>query len=193
MGNDYISDSSHKVPPESSNLSGAGLKIALVVSDFNSEITEELERGTIEELKRRGVKPDDILTLRVPGAFELPLGAQSAFEKSPFALTQRGIDAVICLGCVIRGETSHYDFICNSCASALQTVALKFGKPVIAGVLTTENIEQARARSGGARGHKGRESALAALRMVHALRAGDSIEKSAENFLNSTVETEASR
>lgn len=188
MGNNYTSGAGQEAAPESHGPSGAGLKIALVVSDFNSEITSELERGALEELKLQGVKPDDILTLRVPGAFELPLGAQSAFEN---ALTQREIDAVICLGCVIRGETSHYDFICNSCASALQTVALKFGKPVIAGVLTTENIEQARARSGGARGHKGRESALAALaalKMVHALSAGESIESSIGSSIETSVE-----
>ncbi len=188
----YTSESDPKAAPESPDMSGADLKIALVVSDFNGEISAELERGAVDELIRNGVMPDDISILRVPGAFELPLGAQSVFEKSQRAFPPQGVDAVICLGCVIRGETSHYDFICNSCAAALQTVALKYGKPVIAGVLTTENIEQARARSGGDKGHKGRESALAALQMNHALSTAGSLDEGVESFLGSTAEPEAS-
>lgn len=187
MGYDHTSKS--EKADGSPGASGAGLRIALVVSDFNREITAELERGAIEELKQHGVNAEDILTLSVPGAFELPLGAQSMFEK--YSQEPGQVDAVICLGCVIRGETTHYDFICNSCASALQKVALKYGKPVIAGVLTTESIKQASARAGGDKGHKGRDSALAALKMVYALSSGERPEKSVENIISSTVDVEA--
>lgn len=194
MGHNFTSETSREVAvtsvtPVTSDSSGSGLKIALVVSDFNSEITAELERGAVDELMRHGVSSDDISILRVPGAFELPLGALSIFEKSPETFASTKVDAVICLGCVIRGETSHYDFICNSCAAALQEVALKYRKPVIAGVLTTENIEQARARSGGDKGHKGRDSALAALRMIDALANG----ASAVSVPDSVVEHEAAQ
>ena len=134
------------------------LKLAVVRSLFNEDITEKLERGALDQMLDAGFNTDQIVLIRVAGAFEIPLAAQWAFEKMK-------VDGVIALGAVIRGETSHYDYVCNAVERGCSEVALKFSKPVSFGVLTTENDEQAMERVGGRHGHKGREAAQVALEM----------------------------
>ena len=141
---------------------GRGLRIAVIVSDFNSEITSQLLADCRSELLACNVSEDDIIIARTPGAFEIPVAAKAALSRGD-------IDAVVCLGCVIRGETTHYDYICDALAHALQRVSLEFSRPVLSGVLTTENIAQARARAGAEKGPKGRETARAALAMCRSL------------------------
>lgn len=133
-------------------------KIALVTSRFNSEITEKLEAGAYSRLLELGVKAEKIVRVRVPGAVEIPLAALQLLESD--------CDAVIALGCVIRGETTHYDYVCNSVERGCTQVMLQTKKPVVFGVLTTENDEQAEARVGGAHGHKGRDAADVAVEML---------------------------
>ena len=134
-------------------------RIAIVTSEWNNEITDNLHQGAYELLIEAGVASTQIEEYRVPGSYELPLGAQWAIERS-------NADAVICLGSVIRGETSHFDYVCQAVSQGIKDVGLKFSKPVIFGVLTDENIEQSRARSGGKHGNKGVEAAVTALKML---------------------------
>ena len=142
---------------------GTGLRLAIACSRFNGEVTELLLAGAVAELERSGVAEEDRTVAWVPGAFELPLAARAMGRTGVF-------DAVICLGAVIRGETSHYDFVAGECASGLQRVQLEMDLPVVFGVLTTDNLEQAIARAGGARGHKGTEAAATAVEMANVLR-----------------------
>jgi len=137
----------------------AGKLIAIVVSEWNTEVTESLYDGAYRTLIEHGVKKENIIKKYVPGSFELSIGAQKM-------AMQREIDAVICLGCVIRGETSHFDFICQAVAHGVTDVSLKYDKPVIFGVLTTENKQQAFDRSGGKHGNKGDEAAITAVKMI---------------------------
>ncbi len=134
-------------------------KIAIVKAQWNAEITDNLYKGAKKLLLEAGVEEKQIEYLEVPGSFELPLGAQWAIELGQ-------ADAVICLGSVIRGETSHFDYVCEAVSQGVKDVALKFSKPVIFGVLTDNNIEQSRARSGGVHGNKGTEAAVTALNML---------------------------
>lgn len=134
-------------------------KIGLVTSRFNSAITEKLEAGAFERLRELGVSAERIVRVRVPGAVEIPLAALHLLESD--------CDAVLALGAVIRGETSHYDYVCNSVERGCSEVMLKTKKPVVFGVLTTENEEQAEDRVGGAHGHKGREAAEVAVEMLN--------------------------
>jgi len=133
--------------------------VALVVSRFNEEVTQALHEGAIQRLQEFEFTDHQITELWVPGAVELPVTARHLAETNQFA-------AIICLGAVIRGETSHFDYVCQSASYGCQKVAIETGVPVIFGVLTTENKEQALARCGGAKGHKGRESVEAAVDMV---------------------------
>lgn len=133
-------------------------RIGIVVSEWNEEITESLFSSALDTLISRGVAKANIVRKNVPGSFELSLGAQKMASDS--------FDAVICLGCVIQGETRHFEFICQSVAQGLKDVALKFDKPVIFGVVTSENYQQAVDRAGGTHGNKGEEAALTALRMI---------------------------
>lgn len=149
--------SSHSSKNLGKDLSKA--KIALVVSEWNSEVTESLYQGAYQTLTEYGIKKDQIIRKDVPGSFELSLGAQ-------FMAEQKKIDAVICLGCVIQGETRHFDFICNAVANGITNVSLKFNKPVIFGVLTPDNQKQALDRAGGKYGNKGDEAAITALKML---------------------------
>jgi 6,7-dimethyl-8-ribityllumazine synthase len=142
---------------------GAGLRIAIAASRFNGQVTEPLLAGAISELDRCGVSGEHRSVVWVSGAFELPLAAMA------LARTRR-YDAVICLGAVIRGETSHYDFVAGQCAAGLQRVQLETGLPIVFGVLTTEDLAQALARAGGAVGNKGTEAAMTAIEMVNVLR-----------------------
>ena len=136
------------------------LRIAVVTSKFNQEVTEKLEAGALEYLKKIGLK--NISHVRVPGAFEIPMAVQ-AFLEADF-------DGVVALGAVIRGETSHYDYVCNAVERGCSELQLKFHKPVGFGVLTTDTEEQAMARAGGAHGNKGKEAAEVVVEMVNLIK-----------------------
>jgi 6,7-dimethyl-8-ribityllumazine synthase len=134
-----------------------GLKFAIVVARFNSHITEKLLEGAVEALKKANAAEHKVFS--VPGAFELPLAAKKLARRG-------GYDAVIALGAVIRGDTPHFDYVAGEAARGLQNVALDTGVPVIFGVLTTDNLEQAEARAGGAHGNKGFDAAMTAIEMA---------------------------
>lgn len=138
------------------------IRIAVVCSEFNASITQKLFDGCIARLMELGVSMHEPDAVWVPGAIELPIVAQH-FAQLPV------YDAVICLGAVIRGETSHYDSVCESVTYGCQRVSLDYNKPIIFGVLTTENSDQAQARVGGSHGHKGCDAADTAVRMVNLL------------------------
>ena len=132
---------------------------AILVSEWNTEVTEALYTGAVQTLLAHGVQAGHILRKNVPGSYELSLGAQWMAQR-------HDIDAVICLGCVIQGETRHFDFICQAVAMGITEVSLKYNKPVIFGVLTPDNQQQALDRAGGKHGNKGDEAAMAALKML---------------------------
>jgi len=134
------------------------LKIGVVTSRFNSEITEKLEQGALEFLESFDSDELEILSVRVPGAVEIPLVCQALFDK--------GCDGVVALGCVIRGDTSHYDLVCNSVERGVTALMLEYKRPIGFGVLTTENEEQALDRVGGSHGHKGKEAAEVVVEMI---------------------------
>jgi 6,7-dimethyl-8-ribityllumazine synthase len=136
-------------------------RIGIAVSEWNEEVTLSLLDGALHLLKSTGILEDQITIVKVPGSYELILASQKLAQRSD-------IDAVITLGCVIQGETRHFDFICQAVANGISDVNLKFDKPVIFGVLTTDNQEQALARAGGEHGNKGEEAAYTALRMIEA-------------------------
>jgi 6,7-dimethyl-8-ribityllumazine synthase len=140
-----------------------GLRFAIVVSRFNSFITERLLTAAIDALGRRGAAKVDIEVVAVPGAFELPLAAKQLATKGQY-------DALIAIGCVIRGETSHYDYVCSETARGLQLAQMDTGVPIIFCVLTCDTKEQAMARAGGDDGNKGFDSGLAAIEMAHLSR-----------------------
>ncbi|MFC2110829.1 6,7-dimethyl-8-ribityllumazine synthase [Bacteroidota bacterium] len=140
--------------------SAEGMRFGIVVSEWNPEITHALAEGAIQTLIDNGAKESDIILKHVPGSFELPLGAQ-------FMIDYIDIDAVICLGCVIQGETRHFDFICDAVTNGITQVGLDNGLAVIFGVLTTDNLHQAKDRSGGEHGNKGVEAAITAIKMVN--------------------------
>lgn len=142
------------------NLVSNGLKYGIVVGRFNEFITSKLLSGAIDALQRHGVQEDEIDVAWVPGAFEISLIAQKMAASGKY-------DAVITLGTVIRGSTSHYDIVCNEVAKGVAAINLKTGVPVIFGVVTTENIEQAIERAGTKAGNKGWDSALAAIEMAN--------------------------
>ncbi len=141
---------------------GAGLRVAVVCARFNDEITRRLLSGALEALDSLGVGEDDRFVAWVPGSFELPLAARA------FALL--GYDAVVCLGCVVRGETAHFEYVAGECAAGLQKAQLATGVPMAFGVLTTENFHQALERSGGSVGNKGSEAVETAVEMANLLR-----------------------
>ncbi len=140
-------------------LDGRGLCFAIVVSRFNNVITERLLRGSLESLEKSGATKADIKIVKVPGAFELPLACKKLASKGEY-------DALIAIGCVIRGETSHYDYVCSETARGLQLAQMDTGVPIIFCVLTCETQEQAMARAGGDHGNKGFDSGLAAIEMA---------------------------
>ncbi|TAE18600.1 MAG: 6,7-dimethyl-8-ribityllumazine synthase [Bacteroidetes bacterium] len=135
------------------------LRFGIVVAEWNEEITSALLDGALETLKKHGAQEQNIVIKTVPGSFELSLGAQWLAQDAK-------IDAVIALGCIIQGETRHFDFIAQAVAIGINEVGLKHNKPVIFGVLTTDNLEQAQDRSGGKHGNKGDEAAITALKML---------------------------
>ncbi|UWF57720.1 6,7-dimethyl-8-ribityllumazine synthase [Staphylococcus hyicus] len=144
-------------------LIGEGLKIGIVVSRFNDFITSRLVDGAYDALKRHQVKEDDIDIAYVPGAFELPIVAKKMAQSGKY-------DAIITLGCVIRGATTHYDYVCNEAAKGIAKASDDSGVPVIFGVVTTENIEQAIERAGTKAGNKGAEVAVGAIEMANLLK-----------------------
>ncbi|MFY8137420.1 MAG: 6,7-dimethyl-8-ribityllumazine synthase [Flavobacteriales bacterium] len=135
------------------------MRIGIVVSEWNSDITDNLLRGAVETLTDCGVRLDYLKIVHVPGSYELPSGAQMLLENS-------SVECVICLGSVIRGETPHFEFVCNAVAQGVKDVSLMYKKPVIFGVLTDNTVDQSRARSGGNLGNKGVEAAVTAIKMV---------------------------
>ena len=134
-------------------------RFAIVVSEWNADVTGALYTGAFDTLLKYGVQENNILSVQVPGSFELSLGAQKLAERND-------IDAVICLGCVIQGETRHFDFICQAVADGITNVSLKYNKPVIFGVLTPNTQAQAMDRAGGKHGNKGDEAAITAIKML---------------------------
>lgn len=143
--------------------------ISILVSEWNPEITESLCKAAVETLIKFGIKESNILLHHVPGSFELPLGAQ-------YVIKYKNVDAVICLGCVIQGETRHFEFICQAVSQQIARLNIDYNVPVIFGVLTTDNFQQAKERAGGKHGNKGVEAAVAAVKML-LLRDKTSINK----------------
>ena len=139
------------------------IKVGIIVARFNEFITSKLLSGALDTLTRHEVKEENIQVAWVPGAFEIPLIASKMAESGKY-------DAVICLGAVIRGSTSHYDYVCSEVSKGIASVSLKSGIPVMFGVLTTENIEQAIERAGSKAGNKGSECAQGAIEMVNLIR-----------------------
>lgn len=139
--------------------SGKGFKIGIAVAEWNSEITNPMAQGAIETLLKYDVAEEDINLVHVPGSYELTTGAD-------LLLRNGNLDAVICIGCVIQGETRHFDFICQAVSQGLTNVSIKHEKPVIFSLLTTNNMQQAQDRSGGKHGNKGIEGAVTALKMI---------------------------
>ena len=144
-------------------LTAKDMKVGIVASRFNEFITSKLVSGALDGLTRHDIKEEDIDIAWVPGAFEIPLIASKMANS-------RKYDAVICVGAVIRGSTSHYDYVCNEVSKGIASVSLKSGIPVMFGVLTTENIEQAIERAGSKAGNKGSECAEGAIEMVNLIR-----------------------
>ena len=149
-----LSDFSHTTIP-----SAAGFRIGIVTAQWNADVTGALYKGAYDLLIKQGADPENIVSVLVPGSYELISGAD-------ILLSKQKLDAVICLGCVIQGETPHFDYICNGVANGIANVSIKHGKPVIFGVLTTLNQEQALDRAGGKHGNKGDEAAATAILMV---------------------------
>lgn len=143
--------------------SGEGLKIGIIASRFNEFITSKLVSGAEDCLKRHGVKDDDMSVAWVPGAFEIPVIAKSMAKSGKY-------DAVICVGAVIRGATSHYDYVCAEVSKGIAAVSIDTGIPVLFGILTTDTIEQAIERAGTKAGNKGTDCAMSALEMVNLMR-----------------------
>ncbi len=144
-------------------INGRGLKFAIVVSRFNEFITSKLLGGALDTLKRHETSENDIDIAWVPGAFEIPLIAKKFAESKKY-------DAVICLGAVIRGSTTHYDYVCNEVSKGVAQVSISTGIPTIFGVVTTENIEQAIERAGTKAGNKGSDAAVSAMEMANLMR-----------------------
>jgi 6,7-dimethyl-8-ribityllumazine synthase len=141
------------------NQRAAGFRFAVVVSKYNDFVTDRLQAGALAALAHAGAASDDITVVRVPGAFEIPLAAQHAAESGRF-------DAVVCLGCLIRGETPHFEYIASAVSHGLTTAAAATGVPMAFGVLTTNSVEEALARAGEGAANKGHEAAVAAIEMA---------------------------
>ena len=161
---------SRDASPSLDNLpDGSSFKIGIVVSQWNADITNALLEGAQDTLRKAGVLTENIEVIYVPGSFELPWGARQIMKPGKR-------DAVICLGCIIQGETKHDEYIASAVASGIMQLGLMSGIPVIFGVLTTNTEEQAKDRAGGKHGNKGAEAALAALQMA-IVRSGDTTTK----------------
>ena len=139
-----------------------GFRFAIIVSKYNDFVTDRLQAGALAALAAAGVAPDDITVVRVPGAFEIPMAAQHAAESGQF-------DALVCLGCLIRGETPHFEYISSAVSHGLTMAAAATGVPMAFGVLTTNSIEEALARAVEGSGNKGYEAAVAAVEMAEVI------------------------
>ncbi|MFN0148757.1 MAG: 6,7-dimethyl-8-ribityllumazine synthase [Dehalococcoidia bacterium] len=142
---------------------GAGLRVCVVVARWNGFVTSKLLEGAVNTLRECGLTDDEITTAWVPGSFEVPTAARWAAQSGRY-------DAIICLGAVIRGETAHFEYVAGGAAEGIARVSHDTGVPVIFGVLTVDNVEQAMARTGGKDGHKGEESARTAIEMANLRR-----------------------
>ena len=140
-----------------------GLKVGIIVARFNEFIGAKLLSGAVDGLVRHGVNDDDIEVAWVPGAFEIPVAAQRMAQSKKY-------DAIICLGAMIKGSTSHYDYVCAEVSKGVASVSLQYGLPVMFGVLTTDNIEQSIERAGTKAGNKGYDCALSAIEMANLFR-----------------------
>ncbi|RXF67881.1 6,7-dimethyl-8-ribityllumazine synthase [Arcticibacter tournemirensis] len=154
-----LSDFSHTTIP-----SGSPYRFAIVTAQWNADITGALYQGAYELLVKQGASPENIISVTVPGSFELTSGAD-------MILNNKKVDAVICLGCVIKGDTPHFEYICSAVAHGITNVGLKYNIPAIFGVLTTNNQEQALERAGGKHGNKGEEAAATAILMADLQRS----------------------
>ena len=150
------------------NLIGSGLTFAIVVSRFNSFITDRLLEGALDTLKRHGVDLDDVSVFRTPGSYEIPSTAKRLADTGKF-------NAIICLGAVIRGETPHFDYIAGESASGIAQVSYATGIPTIFGVITTDTINQAIERAGAKSGNKGSEAATAAIEVINLYKQIDQL------------------
>lgn len=148
------------------NVVAQGIKVGIVAARFNEFIVSKLIGGAQDALVRHGVSDDDITLAWVPGAFEIPLAAQKMAESGNY-------DAIVCVGAVIKGSTSHYDYVCAEVSKGIATVSLKTEVPVAFGVLTTDNIEQAIERAGTKAGNKGYDAACTAIEMVNLMKSGE--------------------
>ncbi len=137
------------------------LKIGVVTALFNRPVTEKLQQGALSELEKLGLKAQQIKSVEVPGAFEIPLAVQALFDD--------GCDGVVAIGAVIRGDTAHFDFVCNAVERGCTELQLQYKKPVGFGVITTENAEQAYDRAGGKKGNKGAEASEVVMTMLNLL------------------------
>lgn len=145
------------------NLSAKGLKVAIVVSRFNDFISERLQEGAVDTLLRSGASDSDIEIIKVPGSFEMPVAAKTLAKSGNY-------DAIICLGCVIRGATPHFEYIVAEAAKGIAKVSLDYERPISFGVITADNLEQAIERAGTKSGNKGRDAALTAIEMANLLK-----------------------
>jgi 6,7-dimethyl-8-ribityllumazine synthase len=146
------------------NLSGAGMRMAIVLARFNSLVTDRLLGGALDALARYGVRGEDVLVVRVPGSLEIPLVAHKLAKSGEH-------DAVICLGAVVRGSTPHFDYVAAGTANGISSASVESGRPVIFGVLTCDTMEQALDRAGGKAGNKGFDAAVTAVEMVNVMKA----------------------
>ncbi len=139
----------------------SGMKFGIVVSEWNTKVTEALLEGACNTLERHGVKQENIFISRVPGSFELTFGAKMMLNSGKFRA-----DAVIILGCVVKGDTPHFDYVCSGVTQGITALNVKYNIPVIFGLLTTDNMQQALDRAGGIHGNKGDEAAITAIKMI---------------------------
>jgi 6,7-dimethyl-8-ribityllumazine synthase len=144
-------------------LDASGMRLAIVAGRFNDDVTKLLLEGAVDALREHGLDPAMVPVVWVPGAFEIPMAAKRLVESGE-------LDAVICLGAVIRGDTPHFEYVAGACASGVSRIALDTDVPIAFGVLTTDDRDQALARAGGAEGNKGAEAAATAVEMVDLLR-----------------------
>ncbi len=154
----------HEIKVQEGSGSAAGLRIAIVVSRFNNLVTDRLLSGALEALSRSGASRDHVEVFRVPGAWEMPVLVTHLTRSARF-------DAIVCLGCVVRGDTPHFDYVAGENAKGLSSAARESGIPVMNGVLTTNTMEQALDRAGGKMGNKGAEAAHGAVEMANLLRS----------------------
>jgi 6,7-dimethyl-8-ribityllumazine synthase len=153
----------HEIKVREGSGSAQGLRISIVVSRFNNLVTDRLLSGALDALIRSGAAKEDLEVLKVPGAWEMPVVVAELAR-------QNRVDAIVCLGCVVRGDTPHFDYVAGENAKGIGAVAKETGIPVANGVLTTNTMEQALDRAGGKMGNKGAEAAMCAVEMVHLLR-----------------------